>query len=90
MSHQPPLSNEQSDLSEMALRWYGYGRWDCPYWFIGPEPGQAPRMMIFNHALRHGSILAEASYATVRTSMTSCRRKDGTGINRDFSQHGDR
>ena len=19
----------------------GYGRWDAPYWFIGPEPGQA-------------------------------------------------
>src|ERR1700747_2493049 len=28
-------------LSEMALRCYGYGRWDAPYWFIGPEQGQA-------------------------------------------------
>jgi hypothetical protein len=27
-------------LKEMARRWYGYGRWDAPYWFIGPEPGQ--------------------------------------------------
>lgn len=27
----------------MAHRWYGYGRWDARYWFIGPEPGQAPR-----------------------------------------------
>ncbi len=24
----------------MALRSYGYGRWDAPYWFIGPEQGQ--------------------------------------------------
>jgi hypothetical protein len=24
----------------MAGDWYGYGRWDAPYWFIGPEPGQ--------------------------------------------------
>ena len=24
---------------EMARRCYGYGRWDAPYWFIGPEPG---------------------------------------------------
>jgi hypothetical protein len=27
---------------EMALRSYGYGRWSAPYWFIGPEQGQAP------------------------------------------------
>jgi hypothetical protein len=24
-----------------AARWYGYGRWDAPYWFIGKEPGGA-------------------------------------------------
>ncbi len=24
---------------EMARRSYGYGRWDAPYWVIGPEPG---------------------------------------------------
>lgn len=22
-----------------AARWFGYGRWDAPYWFIGKEPG---------------------------------------------------
>lgn len=22
-----------------AESWYGYGRWDAPFWFIGPEPG---------------------------------------------------
>ena len=22
-----------------AERWFGYGRWDAPYWFIGKEPG---------------------------------------------------
>jgi hypothetical protein len=27
---------------DMARRSYGYGRWDAPYWFIGPEEGQAP------------------------------------------------
>jgi hypothetical protein len=25
---------------EMARRSYGYGRWDAPYWFIGPEQGK--------------------------------------------------
>lgn len=28
-------------FSEMALRFYGYGRWGARYWFIGPEQGQA-------------------------------------------------
>lgn len=30
------------DLSEMARQCFGYGRWEAPYWFIGPEQGQAP------------------------------------------------
>jgi hypothetical protein len=28
------------DVREMARRCYGYGRWEAPYWFIGPEQGQ--------------------------------------------------
>jgi hypothetical protein len=28
-----------TNLNEMARRSYGYGRWDSPYWFIGPEQG---------------------------------------------------
>ncbi|MBV8371574.1 MAG: hypothetical protein JO036_21900 [Candidatus Eremiobacteraeota bacterium] len=24
-----------------AAHWFGYGRWDAPYWFIGKEPGGA-------------------------------------------------
>lgn len=28
-------------MDDMALRFYGYGRWDAPYWFIGREQGQA-------------------------------------------------
>src|SRR5258708_1309949 len=27
------------NLYEMARTSYGYGRWDAPYWFIGPEQG---------------------------------------------------
>jgi len=28
------------DLKALAARdWFGYGRWDAPYWFIGMEPG---------------------------------------------------
>ncbi len=29
-----------ADVREMATRSFGYGRWDAPYWFIGPEQGQ--------------------------------------------------
>jgi hypothetical protein len=36
------MSVSGSDALELAARdWYGYGRWDAPYWFIGPEPGRA-------------------------------------------------
>jgi len=28
---------------ELASQCYGYGHWDAPYWFIGPEQGQARR-----------------------------------------------
>jgi hypothetical protein len=27
-------------IREMAWRCYGYGHWEAPYWFIGPEQGQ--------------------------------------------------
>jgi len=27
------------DIVRMAQDFYGYGRWDAPYWFIGPEAG---------------------------------------------------
>jgi hypothetical protein len=30
------------DFSEMARRRFGYGRWDAPFWFIGPEEGMDP------------------------------------------------
>ena len=26
-------------IAAAAESWYGYGRWDAPFWFIGPEPG---------------------------------------------------
>ena len=29
-----------ADVREMAMRSFGYGRWDAPYWFIGPEQAQ--------------------------------------------------
>lgn len=28
---------------EMAINCYGYGRWEAPYWFIGPEQGKGPK-----------------------------------------------
>ena len=37
-----PRLDDEDCLGEMPRRWYGYGRWDAPYWFIGPEPGMDP------------------------------------------------
>ena len=25
--------------AEAAVKWFGYGRWDAPFWFVGMEPG---------------------------------------------------
>jgi hypothetical protein len=34
------LSNlSQLELADMAEHFFGYGRWDAPFWFIGPEAG---------------------------------------------------
>lgn len=32
-----PIMNDAKDLA--ARSWFGYGRWDAPYWFLGMEPG---------------------------------------------------
>jgi len=31
------------DEIEMARRFYGFGHWDAPFWFIGPEQGKGPK-----------------------------------------------
>lgn len=36
---QEPKTQMNPNLYEMARSSYGYGRWDAPYWFIGPEQG---------------------------------------------------
>src|SRR6185437_9669223 len=33
--------NTEANLQEMARQRYGYGKWNAPYWFIGPEEGMA-------------------------------------------------
>ena len=35
-----PGGEMHDSINEMALRCFGYGRWDAPYWFVGPEQGQ--------------------------------------------------
>lgn len=37
----PP--NDMTELAdEMAARFFGFGNWAAPYWFIGQEPGTSP------------------------------------------------
>lgn len=36
------LSGMDDGVLEMARRSFGFGRWEAPYWFIGPEQGQGP------------------------------------------------
>lgn len=37
-----------------AERWFGYGRWDAPYWFVGKEPGGADEPEQYASWLRLG------------------------------------
>lgn len=30
------------DADQMARKFFGFGRWGAPFWFIGPEPGKGP------------------------------------------------
>jgi len=39
------MTKEDDPIALAARRWFGYGRWDSSYWFIGMEPGGAD-----NHA----------------------------------------
>jgi hypothetical protein len=34
------MEARDEDLLRMAREWYGYGWWEAPFWFIGPEPGR--------------------------------------------------
>jgi hypothetical protein len=34
---QPSLPPSRSELAHMAEHFFGSGRWDVPYWFIGEE-----------------------------------------------------
>jgi hypothetical protein len=34
-------SLSESELAHMAEHFYGYGRWDAPFWFMGAGAGMA-------------------------------------------------
>lgn len=41
MSDAFPMQSQldNGDLAKMAEHFFGYGRWDAPFWFVGPEAG---------------------------------------------------
>lgn len=38
----------------VAQHWYGYGRWDAPYWFVGMEPGGTEHHTSYESVYRLG------------------------------------
>jgi hypothetical protein len=40
--------------SRAARHWFGYGRWDAPYWFVGMEPGGKDEHASYESWLRLG------------------------------------
>ena len=61
------VETKDDGIRKMALRGYGYGRWSTPYWFIGPEQGQAPEE---NHDLKPR---VRAWRELGATALTDCR-----------------
>ena len=55
------------DERELALNCYGYGHWDAPYWFIGPEQGKG-KLETKDLAVR-----AEAFRKLNRDGLCDCR-----------------
>jgi hypothetical protein len=46
----------QADSKLLASqRWFGYGRWEAPYWFVGMEPGGTPDRTSYDSWFRLGA-----------------------------------
>jgi len=56
------------DTLAMARRNYGYGRWDAPYWFIGPEQGMA------DHRGNNLALRVKVWHDLGRRELNDCRR----------------
>lgn len=54
-------------LRQMALEWYGYGWWEGPFWFVGPEPGRPEK----ENTLRKR---CEAWITVGRGELIDCKR----------------
>jgi hypothetical protein len=35
------MTDGRDSRTQASRDWFGYGRWDAPYWFVGMEPGGA-------------------------------------------------
>lgn len=80
-------------IIEMALKHSGYGRWDAPYWFIGPEPGQhggnniEERRADFSFRLRREEV-AQGSPAPSNPSDVETINQAVTGVpHREETRH---
>jgi hypothetical protein len=59
---------DPTDELEMARCFYGFGRWDAPFWFIGPERGKGPTERADNERR------IRAWVALGRPDVCDCRR----------------
>jgi hypothetical protein len=60
-----------ANLDEMARRSYGYGRWDAPHWFIGPEQGMGQHENNIDESLERR---AAAWVKLRRLDLNDCRK----------------
>ncbi len=70
------------EIKEMACGCYGYGRWDAPYWFLGPEQGNSRDEDI------HRRVKAWCELG--RTELNDCREFHEHKHIRDTRWHGEK
>jgi hypothetical protein len=49
-----------------AQGWFGYGRWDAPYWFVGTEPGGTNDHASYDASVRLGILAGALAYERLR------------------------
>jgi hypothetical protein len=85
-----PDARMDDDVREMALQCYGYGRWNAPYWFIGPEQGQAPdEDNELKPRVKAWHDLGGGELNDCRQFHALLAKRDGIASGRSFSRLGD-
>jgi hypothetical protein len=70
----------ESARGQAASEWFGYGRWEAPYWFVGMEPGGTEQASSYESWLRlGGGELIDCKQHHLDTNFTRWHGEDQRG-----------